>query len=81
LVEHAFTLDQSRVNQTQLLTSLTPRERQVAELVVDGLANKVIAANLNISQRTVEVHRSNVMTKLAVNTLPELVKTFLKSLT
>ena len=80
LVEHAFTLDQSRVNQTQLLTTLTPRERQVAELVVDGLANKVIAANLNISQRTVEVHRSNVMTKLAVNTLPELVKTFLKSL-
>jgi len=79
LVEQAFALDQGRVNQTQRLASLTPRERQVAQLVVDGLANKVIAANLSISQRTVEVHRSNVMTKLAVKTLPELVKTYLST--
>ena len=77
LVEQAFALDQLRASQTQRLASLTPRERQVAQLVVDGLANKVIAANLNISQRTVEVHRSNVMTKLAVKTLPELVKAYL----
>jgi len=79
LVEQAFALDQGRVNQTQRLASLTPRERQVAQLVVDGLANKVIAANLSISQRTVEVHRSNVMTKLAVKALPELVKTYLST--
>jgi FixJ family two-component response regulator len=77
LVEQAFALDQIRASQTQRLASLTPRERQVAQLVVDGLANKAIAANLNISQRTVEVHRSNVMTKLAVKTLPELVKAYL----
>ncbi len=77
LVEQAFALDQLRASQTQRLASLTPRERQVAQLVVDGLANKVIAANLNISQRTVEVHRSNVMAKLAVKTLPELVKAYL----
>ena len=79
LVEQAYALNQSHVDQTQRLASLTPREHQVARLVVDGLANKVIAANLNISQRTVEVHRSNVMSKLAVKTLPELVKTFLNT--
>ncbi|HCH32581.1 MAG TPA: DNA-binding response regulator [Oceanospirillaceae bacterium] len=84
LVEQAFTLDQARATQRQAqqaqiqqLASLTHRESQVAQLVVDGLSNKVIAADLGISERTVEVHRAKVMTKLAVKTLPELVKTYL----
>lgn len=86
LVEQAFALDQVHTSQrqaqaahTQQLASLTPRESQVARLVVEGLANKVIAAELGISERTVEVHRSNLMTKLAVKTLPQLVKIYLKS--
>jgi len=86
LVDQAFTLDQVRTAQrqahaahTQQLASLTRRESQVAQLVVAGLANKVIAADLGISERTVEVHRSNVMTKLAVKTLPELVKVYLST--
>lgn len=84
LVEQAFTLDQARATQRQAqqaqiqqLASLTHRESQVAQLVVDGLSNKVIAADLGISERTVEVHRAKVMTKLAVKTLPELVKAYL----
>lgn len=53
---------------------LTKREREVFELVCDGASNKLIASNLSISERTVEVHRSNVMQKLSVNNLPEMVK-------
>ena len=54
--------------------SLTKREREVFELVCDGASNKSIASDLSISERTVEVHRSNVMQKLSVKNLPEMVK-------
>ena len=53
---------------------LTPRERQVMELVVDGLANKVIANRLEISQRTVEIHRAQVMEKMEADSLADLVR-------
>ena len=53
---------------------LTPREREVMELVVKGAANKVIAQDLRLSQRTVEIHRSRVMEKLEVRTLADLVR-------
>jgi FixJ family two-component response regulator len=56
------------------LASLTPREKQVMEMMVDGKANKVIAIDLSISQRTVEIHRSRVMEKMATNSLAHLVK-------
>ncbi len=56
------------------LASLSGRERQVFERVADGEMNKVIAADLNISERTVEVHRGHVMKKLGVNTLAQLVR-------
>ena len=56
------------------LASLTPREKQVMEMMVDGKANKVIAIDLGISQRTVEIHRSRVMEKMATNSLAHLVK-------
>jgi RNA polymerase sigma factor (sigma-70 family) len=52
---------------------LTPRERQVLLLVVNGRANKQIAAELEISQKTVEVHRSHVMQKLQAQSVAELV--------
>jgi FixJ family two-component response regulator len=76
-VKQAFTIDQSHALQAQQLASLTKRERQVAALVVNGLANKVIAIDLGISERTVEVHRSNLMQKLGATSLPQLVKMYL----
>lgn len=84
-IEEAFATDKANNHRRQLalkhqtqLNSLTKREQQIAALVVDGLANKVIASDLSISERTVEVHRASVMLKLEAKTLPELVKSYLK---
>jgi len=56
------------------LESLTSREREVMEMVVSGKANKVIAGQLGVSQKTVEVHRANVMKKMQVESLAGLVR-------
>ncbi|WP_309629285.1 response regulator FixJ [Brevundimonas sp.] len=56
------------------LASLSSRERQVLEGLVAGRANKVIAYDLEISPRTVEVYRANVMTKMQARSLSELVR-------
>ena len=56
------------------LNSLTPRELEVMERVISGQANKVIAMDLGVSQRTVELHRSRVMHKLKMRSLAELVQ-------
>jgi two-component system response regulator FixJ len=56
------------------LASLSPRERQVMEGLVAGLSNKMIAKDHDISPRTVEVYRANVMTKMQAANLSELVK-------
>jgi two-component system response regulator FixJ len=56
------------------LESLTPRERQVMDLVVDGAANKVIAIDLHLSERTVEIHRAKVMEKMSARSVAQLVK-------
>lgn len=56
------------------LGSLTPRERQVFESLVEGLSNKEIALVLAISPRTVEIFRAKVMTKLCVDNLSALVR-------
>jgi two-component system response regulator FixJ len=53
---------------------LTSRERQILRLIVEGLPNKAIAAELTISQRTVETHRHHVMQKLGASSLAELVR-------
>ena len=58
----------------QRLEQLTPRERQVMELVVSGLLNKQIAARLKISEITVKLHRHQVMEKMKVDSLAELVR-------
>ena len=80
-VEKALTADtqasQRRVETTKALqqvATLSPREREVLQALVDGKANKVIAYDLGISPRTVEVHRANLMDKLAARSLPELVR-------
>jgi FixJ family two-component response regulator len=54
--------------------SLTAREREVMALVVDGKANKVIAIDLGLSERTVEIHRANVMEKMGARSIAHLVK-------
>lgn len=56
------------------LESLTAREREVLELLVAGDPNKVIAYRLQISPRTVEIHRARVMEKMRAKSLPELVR-------
>jgi RNA polymerase sigma factor (sigma-70 family) len=57
-----------------LLARLTPREREVVERVAQGQSNKVVALELDISERTVELHRSRGMKKLEVRTVAELVR-------
>jgi len=54
--------------------SLSPRERQVMEGLVGGLSNKQIARDYDISPRTIEVYRANVMTKMQAGSLSELVR-------
>ena len=56
------------------IAELTPREREVFDLVVEGLPTKVIAKALGASPRTIEVHRARVMEKLGARSLPELVR-------
>jgi two-component system response regulator FixJ len=56
------------------LTHLSPRERQVLDGLVAGHPNKIIAYDLNISPRTVEIYRANVMTKMDANSLSDLVR-------
>lgn len=64
-----------RARLCELIASLTPRQREVFERVADGQSNKFIASELGVSERTVEVHRSEVMRKLEARTLAELIKT------
>jgi two-component system, LuxR family, response regulator FixJ len=59
------------------LATLTPREREVFDLLVTGLPNKAIANTLGASPRTIEVHRARVFEKLRANNLPDLVRLLL----
>ena len=61
----------------EVFDSLTPREKEVVRLVARGKLNKIIASDLNISEKTVQQHRSVACHKLAVRSVPELVD-FLK---
>ena len=76
-------LDRSRLLETaeaasaeaaSRIASLTPREREVLDLLVAGLPNKVIAVRLGASPRTIEVHRARVFEKLGAKSLPDLVR-------
>jgi len=57
------------------MASLTARERQVLDEIMDGASNKMIAAKLAISPRTVEIYRANVMSKMRADSLSELIRT------
>lgn len=83
-INQAMQLDEenrSSLQQQQVIlervNALTPREHGVMQLMVEGKANKVIAFDLNISQRTVEIHRARVMEKLKANSLAHLVRMYL----
>ena len=60
------------------IATLTPRELEVMDKVIAGQANKVIAIDLNLSQRTVEIHRANVMEKMQARSLAELVRMIIR---
>ena len=60
-----------------LLASLTPRERGVLEKLVQGRSNKVVAHELGISPRTVEIHRAHIMGKMDASSLSDLVRVVL----
>ena len=57
-----------------LVAGLTPRERQVLAKLVEGKGNKAVAADLDLSVRTVETYRAAIMDKLRVKSLPEMVR-------
>jgi RNA polymerase sigma factor (sigma-70 family) len=80
-VHVAFERDRARRQQEgevatlhKRLETLTPREREVLPLVVSGLLNKQIAAEIGTSETTVKVHRSQLMRKMGANSLAELVR-------
>ncbi|RYZ59902.1 MAG: DNA-binding response regulator, partial [Proteobacteria bacterium] len=56
------------------LESLTAREKQVLELMVRGRPNKLMAVDLDLSQRTIEIHRARVMEKMRADSLAQLVR-------
>jgi FixJ family two-component response regulator len=58
----------------QRLSSLTPREREVLPLIVSGLLNKQAAAELGISEVTIQIHRGKIMTKMGAGSFAELVR-------
>jgi FixJ family two-component response regulator len=80
-IEEAFSIaittqerEQSRERTAQLLKSLTPREMQVFDLIVTGQHNRNIATTLDISVRTVEVHKTRILSKLGVDNVADLVR-------
>jgi FixJ family two-component response regulator len=80
-INDALNMDLERLKQRrstlevmQRFETLTPRETEVMRKVVEGCANKVIAFDLGVSQRTVELHRARVMHKMGVRSLAELVR-------
>ncbi|HYA44769.1 MAG TPA: response regulator transcription factor [Acidimicrobiales bacterium] len=65
---------QERAVIRQRLESLTPREREVLDMVTSGKPNKIMASDLGVSQRTVEIHRARVMEKMGATSLAQLVR-------
>ena len=70
----AYTEASMQKNNQSLLSKLTSRERQVLERIVAGRLNKQIADDLTISIKTVEAHRANIMEKLNVSTVADLLR-------
>jgi FixJ family two-component response regulator len=80
-IEQGFAIERERLAQTRavaagqaLVATLTAREREVAALLATGAQNLVIARQLSISPRTVEIHKARCMEKLGARTLADLVR-------
>jgi len=71
--------DAARLALCERLDRLSPRERQVARLIAEGLSNKVIGQRLDISERTVQVHRLHLMEKLGIHSAAELAQMMLRA--
>lgn len=67
-------LSAGREDAADRIASLTPRQREIMQLVLAGYPNKNIAADLGINQRTVETHRASIMRKTGSKSLPELAR-------
>jgi FixJ family two-component response regulator len=83
-IQHALEVDAERRRQKAAAAEmygrfarLTGREREVARLIVAGRSSKHIASHLGISEKTIEFHRANLMSKLGVRSLAELVRALL----
>jgi two-component system response regulator FixJ len=83
-IQKAFAWDEQRRAQNgrsdqvrQLYAGLTPREKEVMQKIAEGLSSKQIAHELGISQRTAEVHRGSVMSKMQADSVASLVKMML----
>jgi FixJ family two-component response regulator len=72
--ENSHKLALQRTEIEPRIAKLTPRERQIMDMIVQGNANKVIAIDLGVSQRTVETHRTRIMRKMQARSLAELVR-------
>jgi two-component system response regulator FixJ len=68
------TRDGEAVQAARRMATLSPRERQVLERIVSGRPNKLIAYDLNISIRTVEVHRTRLMVRLGTHSIAEAIR-------
>jgi two-component system response regulator FixJ len=77
--DDAVDANAKRTRVLRRVESLTARERQVLDLIMDGASNKVIASALSISPRTVEIYRANVMSKMRADSLSELIRMTLSS--
>lgn len=76
--DNARRLQLHRIHQSrERMNRLTSREREVMDLVVTGKPNKIIAHELEVSQRTIEIHRARVMEKMAARSLADLVRMYL----
>lgn len=70
-------MEEGRSHGSSLFSVLTPRERDVMDYVVSGKPNKIIAAELGVSQRTVEAHRARIFQKMHVRNAVELTRCIL----
>lgn len=66
---------EERARTARLLATLTPREREVMDLVVSGKPNRAIAAHLGLQQKTVEFHRARMMRKMGADSVADLIRT------
>jgi FixJ family two-component response regulator len=73
-IETSLTQEQFQSDNLRKLAKLTKREREVMGLLVEGKPNKIVAADLGLSVRTVETHRAHLLSKLEVKSLSDLVR-------